>query len=167
MAPFEAKSLAVDETPRRHDCCCPSERVDNPRQRQRQSRLHLRESLPTHPVLRIPAPQPWDLSIPLTHWVSLTCFKRCLLYSHVPSLARREHAYCLMTNHHHLVVETPNANLGKAPLGSVPLQLPTAKPGAGAFLLPARRSLLLNRKQLCNVKAGWVLLCSCTWRARA
>jgi len=22
------------------------------------------------------------------------------------------HAYCLMTNHYHLVVETPNANLG-------------------------------------------------------
>ena len=32
----------------------------------------------------------WDLSIPLTHWVTLTCFKRCLLYSHVPILARRE-----------------------------------------------------------------------------
>jgi hypothetical protein len=28
---------------------------------------------------------------PLTHWVTLTCFKRCLLYSHVPSLSRREH----------------------------------------------------------------------------
>ena len=27
---------------------------------------------------------------PLTHWVTLTCFKRCLLYSHIPSLARRE-----------------------------------------------------------------------------
>ena len=26
----------------------------------------------------------------LTHWVTLTCFKRCLLYSHVPSLARRD-----------------------------------------------------------------------------
>ena len=26
----------------------------------------------------------------LTHWVTLTCFKRCLLYSHVPSLSRRE-----------------------------------------------------------------------------
>jgi len=30
----------------------------------------------------------------LTHWVTLTCFKRCLLYSHVPSLARREHVPC-------------------------------------------------------------------------
>ena len=30
----------------------------------------------------------------LTHWVTLTCFKRCLLYSHVPSLARREQARC-------------------------------------------------------------------------
>ena len=30
------------------------------------------------------------LEFPLTHWVILTCFKRCLLYSHVPSLARRE-----------------------------------------------------------------------------
>jgi hypothetical protein len=30
------------------------------------------------------------LELPLTHWVTLTCFKRCLLYSHVPSLARRE-----------------------------------------------------------------------------
>src|SRR5881394_702653 len=30
------------------------------------------------------------LEFPLTHWVTLTCFKRCLLYSHVPSLARRE-----------------------------------------------------------------------------
>jgi hypothetical protein len=28
---------------------------------------------------------------PLTHWVILTCFKRCLLYSHVPSLSRHEH----------------------------------------------------------------------------
>src|SRR5204863_7392673 len=32
------------------------------------------------------------LEFPLTHWVTLTCFKRCLLYSHVPSLARREQA---------------------------------------------------------------------------
>jgi hypothetical protein len=30
------------------------------------------------------------LEFPLTHWVTLTCFKRCLLYSHVPSLSRRE-----------------------------------------------------------------------------
>jgi hypothetical protein len=30
------------------------------------------------------------LELPLTHWVTLTCFKRCLLYSHIPSLARRE-----------------------------------------------------------------------------
>jgi hypothetical protein len=28
---------------------------------------------------------------PLTHWVTLTCFKRCLLHSHVPSLSRHEH----------------------------------------------------------------------------
>ena len=34
------------------------------------------------------------LEFPLTHWVTLTCFKRCLLYSHVPSLARREHVPC-------------------------------------------------------------------------
>ena len=26
----------------------------------------------------------------LTHWVTLTCFKSCQLYSHVPSLARRD-----------------------------------------------------------------------------
>src|SRR5438552_16228466 len=32
------------------------------------------------------------LESPLTHWVILTCFKRCLLYSHFPSLARRDHA---------------------------------------------------------------------------
>ena len=30
------------------------------------------------------------LELPLTHWVTLTCFKRCLLYSHIPSLSRRE-----------------------------------------------------------------------------
>src|SRR5690349_12053926 len=30
------------------------------------------------------------LEFPLTHWVTLTCFKRCLLYSHIPSLSRRE-----------------------------------------------------------------------------
>ena len=30
------------------------------------------------------------LEFPLTHWVTLTCFQRCLLYSHVPSLARRD-----------------------------------------------------------------------------
>ncbi len=30
------------------------------------------------------------LELPLTHWVTLTCFKRCLLYPHVPRLARRE-----------------------------------------------------------------------------
>ncbi len=30
------------------------------------------------------------LELPLTHWVTLTCFKRCLLYPHVPSLSRRE-----------------------------------------------------------------------------
>ena len=34
------------------------------------------------------------LELSLTHWVTLTCFKRCLLYSHVPSLARREHRAC-------------------------------------------------------------------------
>jgi hypothetical protein len=28
---------------------------------------------------------------PLTHWVILTCFKRCLLYSRVPDLSRHEH----------------------------------------------------------------------------
>jgi hypothetical protein len=27
---------------------------------------------------------------PLTHWVILTCFKRCLLYSRVPDLSRHE-----------------------------------------------------------------------------
>ena len=27
----------------------------------------------------------------LTHWVTLTSFKSCQLYSHVPSLARRDH----------------------------------------------------------------------------
>jgi hypothetical protein len=32
------------------------------------------------------------LEFPLTHWVTLTCFKRCLLYSHVPSFARRDQA---------------------------------------------------------------------------
>ncbi len=59
MTPFEAKSLAVDETPRRHDCCCPSERVDDSRQGQRECRLHLfRKPLPTHPVHRVSAPQP-------------------------------------------------------------------------------------------------------------
>ena len=31
-------------------------------------------------------------SRPLTHWVTLTCFKRCLLHSHIPSLSRREQA---------------------------------------------------------------------------
>ena len=30
----------------------------------------------------------------LTHWVTLTCFKRCLLYSHAPDLSRREQALC-------------------------------------------------------------------------
>jgi len=30
------------------------------------------------------------LEFPLTHWVTLTCFKRCLLYSQIPSFARRE-----------------------------------------------------------------------------
>jgi hypothetical protein len=34
------------------------------------------------------------LELPLTHWVTLTCFKRCLLYSHVPSLARRDQHAC-------------------------------------------------------------------------
>ena len=29
---------------------------------------------------------------PLTHWVTLTCFKRCLLYSRVPDLSRHEHS---------------------------------------------------------------------------
>ena len=26
------------------------------------------------------------------HWVTLTCFKRCLVYPHIPSLARRDQA---------------------------------------------------------------------------
>ena len=31
---------------------------------------------------------------PLTHWVTLTCFKRCLLYSRVPDLSRHKHLLC-------------------------------------------------------------------------
>src|SRR6266404_1133856 len=30
----------------------------------------------------------------LTHWVTLTSFKSCQLYSHVPSLSRREKPFC-------------------------------------------------------------------------
>src|SRR5438128_9759367 len=30
----------------------------------------------------------------LTHWVTLTSFKSCQLYSHVPSLSRREEQHC-------------------------------------------------------------------------
>src|SRR5437667_5252505 len=32
------------------------------------------------------------LEFPLTHWVTLTCFKKCLLYAHVPSFAPFEQA---------------------------------------------------------------------------
>lgn len=46
----------------------------------------------------------WDLSLPLTHWVTLTYFKRCLLYSYVPSLSRRDQSLASATQAGTLVV---------------------------------------------------------------
>jgi hypothetical protein len=44
------------------------------------------------------------------------------------------HAYCLMTNHYHLLVETPDANLSR---GMRQLGNPPAAKGSGSFVASA------------------------------
>jgi putative transposase len=60
------------------------------------------------------------------------------------------HAYCLMTNHYHILIETPNANLDKAMhyLGrNLSLQINKSLNADGALFKDRYRSLLVDSDQ--------------------
>jgi hypothetical protein len=77
------------------------------------------------------------LELPLTHWVTLTCFKRCLLYSHIPSLSRREHLFrSSAVPVAEAVVQSPDSASGEQTGNANPQQIVAASFNAPPMVPP-------------------------------